>query len=65
MIHLEQLEQRIHEIVDDREKTIVAICRTDYKSEKAVKILSKNDFSNIYIAKMGMTDWIKHGYTTE
>ena len=65
LIPLGQLEQRIHEIGDDRKKTIVTICRTDRKSDKAARILSKNNFSNTYIAKMGMTDWIKHGYPIE
>jgi len=65
LIPLEQLEQRIQELGDDREKTIVTICRTDRKSDKAAKILSKNNFTNTYIAKMGMNDWIKQGYPTE
>lgn len=57
LIPLEQLQQRIDEIGDDLEQTIVTICRSDRKSAKAAQILAKNGFSNIHIAKMGMTDW--------
>jgi len=65
-IPVEQLEQRLAELSeilnDDYDKTIVTICRTDRKSAKASQILSDNGFTNNYIARMGMTDWIKNGY---
>ncbi|MCK5665500.1 MAG: rhodanese-like domain-containing protein [Thiotrichaceae bacterium] len=65
-IPVEQLEQRLAELSemfgDDFDKSIVTICRTDRKSAKASQILSNNGFTNNYIARMGMTDWIKNGY---
>ncbi len=64
LIPVEQLEQRLAELGDDFNKTIVTICRTDRKSSQASKILSSNGFTNVHIAKMGMTDWIKKGFPT-
>ncbi|MFK5985207.1 MAG: VTT domain-containing protein [Pseudomonadota bacterium] len=66
LIPVEQLEQRIDELGEllgnDFNKTIVTICRTDRKSTKASHILSNNGFTNVHIAKMGMTDWNKKAY---
>ncbi|NOQ78072.1 MAG: sulfurtransferase, partial [Gammaproteobacteria bacterium] len=68
LIPVEQLEQRIAELIEtlgnDFDKTIVTICRTDRKSSKASQILSNNGFTNVHIARMGMTDWIKNAYPT-
>ncbi len=64
LIPVEQLEQRLAELGNDFDKTIVTICRTDRKSSQAAQILSSNGFNNVHIAKMGMTDWIKKGFST-
>jgi uncharacterized membrane protein YdjX (TVP38/TMEM64 family)/rhodanese-related sulfurtransferase len=65
LLPLEQLEQRIDEIGDYYEKTVVTICRTDRKSSKAAQILAENGFADVHVAKMGMTDWIKKDYPVE
>jgi uncharacterized membrane protein YdjX (TVP38/TMEM64 family)/rhodanese-related sulfurtransferase len=65
LLPLEQLEQRIDEISDYYEKTIVTICRTDRKSAKAAQLLVKKGFADVHVAKMGMTDWIKNEYPVE
>ena len=62
LLPLEQLEQRIDEITAYLEKPVVIICRTDRKSLKAAQILSQNNFNDVSVAKMGMTDWIKKQY---
>jgi uncharacterized membrane protein YdjX (TVP38/TMEM64 family) len=46
------------------QKNMMAVCRTDRKSSQAAQILSSNGFNNVHIAKMGMTDWIKKGFST-
>ena len=65
LVPLEQLEQRIDEISDYYEKTVVTICRTDRKSSKAAQILAEKGFADVHVAKMGMTDWIKNEYPVE
>ena len=65
LLPLEQLEQRIDELNDYYEKTVVCICRTDRKSAKAAQILAEHGFADVHVAKMGMTDWIKNNYPVE
>lgn len=65
LLPLEELEQRIDELSDYYEKTVVTICRTDRKSVKAAQILAEKGFADVHVAKMGMTDWIKKSYPVE
>lgn len=65
LIPVEELEQRLDELKDYREKPVITICRTDRKSAKAAQTLLKKGFTDVHIAKMGMTDWIKNGYAIE
>ena len=65
LIPLEQLENRLDEISDYYEKTIVTICRTDRKSADAAKMLAEKGFADVQVARMGMTDWIKNHYPIE
>ncbi len=62
LLPLEELEQRIDELSDYYEKTVVTICRTDRKSAKAAQILTEKGFADVHVVKMGMTDWIKNNY---
>lgn len=62
LLPLEELEQRMDEINDYSEKTVVTICRTDRQSAKAARLLAKKGFADVHVAKMGMTDWIKNDY---
>ena len=65
LLPLEELEQRIEELDDYYEKTVVTICRTDRKSAKAAQLLAEKGFADVHVAKMGMTDWIKNKYPVE
>ncbi len=65
LLPLEQLEQRLDEINDYYERTVVTICRTDRKSAKAAQILAQNGFADVHVARMGMTDWIRNNYPVE
>jgi len=65
LLPLEELEQRIDEINDYTEKTVVTICRTDRKSAKAAQLLAEKGFADVHVAKMGMTDWIKNDYPVD
>ncbi len=62
LLPVEELEQRIEELQKYREKPVITICRTDRKSAKAAQILTQKGFTDVYVAKMGMTDWNKQGY---
>lgn len=64
-IPLNELEQRVHELDAWQEKPVVTICRTDRMSSTAAQLLAQKGFSNVVVAKMGMTDWNKHGYPIE
>lgn len=64
-IPLNELEQRIQELDAWRDKPVVTICRTDRMSSQAAKLLSKKGFSDVKVARMGMTDWLKNSYPAE
>ncbi len=62
LIPVEELEQRISEIEDFQEKTVMTICRTDRRSAQAAQILAKHGFADVHVIKQGMTDWLAKGY---
>jgi len=64
-IPLSELAQRIQELDAWRGKPVVTICRTYRMSSQAAQLLTKKGFSNIQVAKMGMTGWLKNAYPTE
>lgn len=57
LIPLEELNTRLSEIENFLEKTVMTICRTDRRSEKAAQILAKHGFADVHVVKQGMTDW--------
>lgn len=61
-IAVEDLANRIEELVERTEKPIALICRTDRRSAKAAQILTKNGFADVHVVKQGMTDWNEKGY---
>ena len=62
LLPLEELSQRLTELENYKNKTIITICRTDRRSSEAAKMLSNAGFENVQVARMGMTDWNKHNY---
>lgn len=62
LIPLEELNTRLPEIENFLEKTVMTICRTDRRSEKAAQILAKHGFADVHVVKQGMTDWNVKGY---
>ncbi len=62
---LEELGQRVDELGDYLEKTVILICRTDRKSTKAAQLLAQKGFADVHVAKNGMTDWNQQGYPVE
>jgi len=64
LMPLEELNDRLQEIEEYREKTVLIICTTDRRSAKAAQILNKNGFADVHVVKQGMTDWNKNKYPT-
>ena len=61
-IPLEQLKERLTELGDDPEVPILVICRTDRRSNKAVRQLAGNGFSQVRVVQGGMTAWLDKGW---
>jgi len=64
-IPLEELPDRIDEILDWEARPVVLVCRTDRRSAKAAQILARHGFADVHVARGGMTDWNANGYPVE
>ncbi len=58
-IPLGELPSRIDEIKSHKDNEIVVMCRSGGRSGKAVELLEKEGFSNVYNLKGGITAWSK------
>jgi len=65
LIPLEELDNRINEISEYVNKTVLTICRTDRRSAKAAALLGKKGFTDVSVIKQGMTDWNNKDYTVK
>ncbi len=61
-IPLEALPKQLGSLAEYEERMIVIICRTDRRSAKAAKLLAREGFADVHVARMGMTDWNHRGY---
>ena len=64
-IPLPELPERLMELNDRQQRPIVTICRTDRMSSEAARLLAKQGFTDVRVARMGMTDWNRNGYPVE
>jgi len=64
-MHLTELTNRLDELSNYKDKSIITICRTDRMSAKAAQILTKHGFADIQVVKQGMVDWNKKGYPVD
>lgn len=64
-IPLPELPARLGELNDRQQRPIVTICRTDRMSSEAARLLAKQGFTDVRVARMGMTDWNRNGYPVE
>ena len=55
LIPLNQLETRLNEI--PRDKIVLFICQSGYRSHRANLIAQENLFDNTYMVEGGMIDW--------
>jgi len=61
LIPLNQLSSRLAEIIDFKDKSVVVICRSGVRSQKALKILQEVGFSAARSVDGGMVAWEKAG----
>ncbi len=61
-ISLEELLNRLVELGDYEKRPIILVCRTDRRSSLAAKLLAREGFADVHVAKGGMTNWNQHGY---
>ena len=59
LIPLGQLQTRMQEIEDHKNKEVVIMCRSGGRSSRAVQILQNNGFETVYNLKGGMKAWAK------
>ncbi len=64
-IPVEELPQRLDELSDYQERTIVTVCRTDRRSAKASQVLAQSGFADVHTVRDGMTGWNKQGFIIE
>jgi len=61
LIPLSQLSSRLTEIAEFKDKSVVVICRSGVRSQKALKILQDIGFSHASSVAGGMIAWEKAG----
>lgn len=65
LIPIQELESRLNEILNQKDKTILIYCRSGRRSVKASKILYRNGFRNIKNLQTGILGWKKAGLQVE
>ncbi len=62
LIPVQQLEYRLNEIAQYKNKDILVYCRSGNRSTVASQILIQNDFKKLYNMRYGIKEWQKKGY---
>lgn len=60
-IAVEELSDRIDELIEYIEHPIAIVCRTDKRSAKAALLLTEHGFHDVHVVRGGMTKWIEAG----
>jgi adenylyltransferase/sulfurtransferase len=56
-IPLGQLENRLEELEDQKEKDVIVMCRSGNRSSRAASYLESQGFDNVYNLKGGIKAW--------
>lgn len=64
LIPLQQLDGRISEIAQWKNKPLLVYCRSGNRSTVAAQILAREGFSEVYNLRPGMRGWQKAGFPT-
>lgn len=65
LIPLQELEARIEEIADYKDKPLLVYCRSGNRSRTAAQILRNQGFTEIYNLNRGIGEWISTGLPVE
>ncbi len=57
LIPVQELQHRVAEIEEYRDREIAIICRTDNRSRAAASILKEAGFENVVFVRGGMVEW--------
>ena len=57
LIPLGQLDVRLDEIKDHKDKEVIVMCRSGGRSGRAVQLLESQGFEQVYNLKGGITAW--------
>lgn len=58
-IAVEELPERMNELIEYIERPIAIVCRTDKRSVKAASLLAEQGFHDVHVVRGGMTKWIE------
>ena len=64
-IPLKQLETRLPELQQYKDKTIITQCRSGKRSADALEVLKSAGFTNVYSMDGGIMAWSKDGLTMQ
>ena len=56
-IPLADLEKRLAQFTKFKDKPVLVTCRNDLQSAQAIRLLSKNQFTQVYQLKRGIAAW--------
>lgn len=60
-VAVEELSERMNELLEYIERPVAIVCRTDKRSAKAALILTEQGFHDIHVVRGGMTKWLQAG----
>ena len=60
-IPLDELPDRVDDLLDWQERPVAIVCRTDKRSAKAARILARNGFGDVHVVRDGMEGWNRAG----
>ncbi|MDT8281561.1 MAG: VTT domain-containing protein [Gammaproteobacteria bacterium] len=58
-IAVEELQDRMNELIEYIERPVAIVCRTDKRSAKAALLLTEEGFHDVHVVRGGMTKWIE------
>lgn len=65
LIPLQELESRINELAEYKDKPLLVYCRSGNRSRTAAQILKDQGFQEIYNLNRGIGEWISTGLPVE
>lgn len=64
-IPLDVLPDRLSELGDYEERSIILVCRSDRRSSQAAQLLARQGFADVHVVRGGMTEWNTRDFEVE